>query len=116
MVDAGLARMVLGGSNQARTKAASLPQWINRQQTQIGALAARFHVDAGRDSVVILRNEELPGPHQLANSVGFYAIALDEKALHREGGVDEPRKSLDVAWFPDTETQGMERGRTHGPI
>ena len=115
-MDAGCAGVFFGGSNQSRAKAATLPGWIDRQQAQVSALAARFHVDAGRDSVVILRYEELARRHQIAHCIGIDTIPLDEKSLHREGGVDKARKSLDVGRFGDTETLGMERGRTHGLI
>ena len=113
---AGCAGVFFGGSNQSRAKAAALSRWIDRQQAQINALAARFHIYTGRDPVVILCDEELATRHQIADCIGIDAVALDKKAFHREGVVDKVRKSLAVGRFGDTDTLGMDRGRIHGLI
>ena len=86
---AGRSRVGLRFLHHLSPKALTLPRRIHAQQPEIGALSPKLHVHARDQCSIVFRQQVLPGAKHFANLTGIDAVAVNEEALHFEGGVHQ---------------------------
>ena len=72
---------------------------VDREQTEIGSLAARFDVNAACQAAVILEKQEFAFLEQRVDLGKIDPVAIHEKLLDAKGRVDQGGDRLGVRGF-----------------
>src|ERR1700676_3111849 len=90
------AAVFLGGADQARSEARPLQCGIDREQAEISALTAQFHVNAAEQRGCLFGEQKFALLQQSTYLVWAGSFCVDEEALHLERGVHQTRDVLGI--------------------
>lgn len=115
---ASRASVIFDGANHCFADSFLLGRGIDRKKAKVSAFAAQFYVNARDYLASLFSNEEKARFQQCSDFPGVGAVAIDEKALHAEGGIDDPDDRVDVGnlGWTGIQSHGYRRSWSRGIV